>query len=68
MLVQKIWRRLCGILQLWPVSLSSSVLPGGEFTVIDYRSNGGGGECPSAEYLFRFKTVVVEANDVTYVA
>jgi len=39
----------------------------GGFAVIDCHSNGGGGECQGAEYLFRFKIVVVEADDVTYV-
>ncbi len=38
----------------------------GGFAVIDCRFNCGGGERPSAEYSFRFKIVVVEADDVTY--
>ena len=38
----------------------------GGFAVIDCCSNGGRGECPSAEYSFRFKIVVLEADDVTY--
>ena len=38
----------------------------GGFAVIDCRSNGGGGECPGAEYSFRFKIGVVKADDVTY--
>ena len=40
----------------------------GGFTIIDCRSNGGGGECTKAEYSFRFKIVVVEADDFTYAA
>ncbi len=34
------------------------------FTVIDCRSNSGGGECASAKYSLSFKIVVVKANDV----
>ena len=36
------------------------------FTVIDCRSNSGGGEQPSAKYSLGFKIVVVEADDVAY--
>ncbi len=38
----------------------------GGFAVIDCRSNGGCGECLSAEYSFHFKIVVNEADDVTF--
>ncbi len=34
------------------------------FTVIDCRSNSGGGERASAKYSLGFKIVVVKANDV----
>jgi hypothetical protein len=35
------------------------------FTIINCRSNSGGGECASAKYSLSFKILVVEADDVT---